>query len=151
LNNIIGQEKIKERIRIWVYTTPQNALFRGSAGSGKTTLALAYGKAIATDQLYYEICAGQKLYPPTDLEPVIIDEIHRLPNEENWYQYDGVLIGCTTEGAPVSEPLRSRMRELWLEPYSLEELSRIALLNAKIPDFAAECVANRCKIWYLCI
>ncbi len=146
MERIIGQEEIMHRLRIWVYTLHyQNALFRGESGSGKTTIAKSYGRAIATENLYYELCAGQRLYPPGDNEPVIIDEIHRLPNEESWYDYSGVLIGCTTEGAPISEPLRSRMVPLWLAPYSLEELTQIVLQNSRIPEFVARCIASRCR------
>jgi Holliday junction resolvasome RuvABC ATP-dependent DNA helicase subunit len=134
-------------MRIWAATGDyHNALLRGQFGGGKTTIAKWYAKSVASDIFYYEICQGQRLYPPEDEEPVILDEIHRLRNVEGWYEYGGVLVGCTTEGAPVSEPMRSRMTELWLRPYSEEELVRIIQLRVpKAPHLAATRIAKRCR------
>jgi Holliday junction resolvasome RuvABC ATP-dependent DNA helicase subunit len=144
---IIGQESITSRMRIWVATGDHcNALLRGQFGGGKTTIAKWYAESVATEMFYYEICQGQRLYPPEDGEPVILDEIHRLRGIEGWYEYGGVLVGCTTEGAPVSEPMRSRMVELWLQPYSEEELVRIIQLRVpKTPNLAASRIAKRCR------
>lgn len=144
---IIGQEEIINRMRIWIATGDfRNALLRGQFGGGKTTIAKWYAEAAAGEVFYYEICQGQRLYPPEDNEPVILDEIHRLRGIEGWYEYPGVLIGCTTEGAPVSEPMRSRMVEMWLRPYTEDELVRIVKMRVpKTPDLAATRIAMRCR------
>lgn len=144
---IVGQEEITDRIRVWIATNDyRNALLRGQFGGGKTTIAKWYAGAIANQVFYYEICQGQRLYPPEDNEPVILDEIHRLRGVEGWYEYSGTLIGCTTEGAPVSEPMRSRMVEMWLRPYSDDELVRIIHARVpKVPDLAALRIVKRCR------
>ena len=72
------------------------------------------------------MCSGKSIQPPDDGEPVLLDEIHNLKDEELWYEY-APMIGCTTEGAPVSDPLKSRMVELWMEEYTLQELTTIVV------------------------
>jgi len=143
---IIGQDKIINRMRIWIATEPMNVLLRGQFGGGKTTIAKWYAQSVAKSVFYYEVCQSQRLYPPEDNEPVILDEIHRLRGHTAWYEYSGVLIGCTTEGAPVPSPMKSRMNEMWLQPYSEEDLIKIIDVRvSKVPPLAAERIAKRCR------
>jgi len=124
---IIGQPKIVSRVDMWIFTDSKvNALFRGSPGSGKTLIAEYYASHIGEHHYHFHMCSGQAIQPPDDGEPVLLDEIHNLKNEELWYSYSP-LIGCTTEGAPISDPLKSRMVELWMEEYTLQELTTIVV------------------------
>jgi len=140
---IIGQNDIITRVRTWIYTGDKvNVLFRGFAGSGKTLIARYYAGMIARDFYHYHMCTGRAIEPPEDDEPVILDEIHRLKKEELWYDFSP-MIGCTTEGAPISDPLKSRMVELWMSEYSLQELTNIVVNATGLPSLPAFIAATR--------
>jgi len=140
---IVGQYDLITRIRMWIYTGGGvNVLFRGFAGSGKTLIARHYASMIAKDFYHYHMCTGQAIEPPDDGEPVILDEIHRLKKEELWYDFSPI-IGCTTEGAPISDPLKSRMVELWMAEYSLQELTTIVMNATGLPPMPAFIAATR--------
>jgi Holliday junction resolvasome RuvABC ATP-dependent DNA helicase subunit len=143
LPDIIGQEAIINRVRMWIHTGSKvNVLFRGAPGSGKTLIARYYASMIGKEFYHYRMCSGESAGPPDDGEPVLLDEIHRLRHEEQWYDYSP-LIGCTTEGARISDPLKSRMVELWMAEYSLRELTAIVMDATRLPSVAAYIAASR--------
>jgi len=140
---IIGQDDIITRVRTWIYTGDKvNVLFRGFAGSGKTLIARYYAGMIARDYYHYHMCTGVAISLPDDDEPVILDEIHRLKKEEMWYDFSP-MVGCTTEGSPISDPLKSRMVELWMAEYSLQELTTIVMNATGLPPLSASIAATR--------
>ena len=142
---IIGQPKIINRVEMWIFTESKvNALFRGSPGSGKTLIARYYASRIGTDHYHYIMCSGKSIQPPDDGEPVLLDEIHNLRNEEFWYDYSP-LIGCTTEGAPISDPLKSRMVELWMAEYTLQELITIVVNATGLSPMVGFIIALRSR------
>ncbi len=147
LTTFIGQEAAQKRIGLWIKTNFRtNTLFRGGPGSGKTTLAKIYAQAISGGDYYYHLCTrGTNISPPEGAKVVILDEIHNLRNEEIWYEFPGVLIGCTTEGAPISEPLMTRMTEIWMDGYTLEELTQIVIDKVSLTPIAAYAISLRAR------
>lgn len=92
LNDFVGQEKLKERLRIAVEASTQrdhpldHVLFSGPPGLGKTTLAAIVANEMGTT---FRVTTGPALERPGDLAAILsnldagdvffIDEIHRLP------------------------------------------------------------------------
>lgn len=143
----IGQEAVQKRISLWIETNFRtNTLFRGGPGSGKTTLAKIYAEAISGGDYYYHLCtSGTRIDPPEGAKVILLDEIHNLKNEEAWYEFPGVLIGCTTEGAPISEPLMTRMTEIWMDEYTLQELAQIVVNKVSLTPIAAYAISLRAR------
>lgn len=133
----IGQEPIKEVAKIIVDAAKKEKrelppiLIAGAFGLGKTTLARLivnrFGKS-------HEFIAGLAL-ARSKMNPtgrMIIDEIHNIPPE----QCDNLNtlidrrklfpIGCTTNPGRLPAAFRSRFRILYLEPYTVRDLERIA-------------------------
>jgi Holliday junction resolvasome RuvABC ATP-dependent DNA helicase subunit len=75
----------------------------------------------------------------------MLDEIHKLKPEEAWYQWPGVIVGATTEGAPIAAPMMSRMVPIWLEPYTVGEIAEIIDRRCPIPDLGRDVVARRVR------
>lgn len=150
MNEFIGQLKVKARFKVWLETGDlPNVLLRGSPGSGKTTLAKVF-----TDQFcrrwgrqpYYAIATeNQGTVPPPKVGCVLVlDEIHNLKNEVDFYSFH-TLIGCTTEGSPISQPLHDRMVEVWLEPYTVTDLAEIIKGHCGLLPLACFTVASRAR------
>jgi Holliday junction DNA helicase RuvB len=90
-------------------------------------------------------CTGVPLWPPQHPRVVFLDEIHRLRPEEPWYKFDGVIVGATTEGAPISDPMMSRMIPVWLEAYTEAEIVEIIDRRCPINEPGAVVVASRVR------
>lgn len=141
----IGQEKVIVRLRMWLYSgDPPNILLRGQFGSGKTTLAKWYADSLDPNY-YYHMCSRDPAYPPEDSCVVVLDEIHRLFPEELWYEYPGVIVGCTTEGAPINPAFQSRFIPMWMEPYTQQELTRIVSESVGLPATLSGVIATRSR------
>jgi len=143
---MIGQKKLQFWIDTWYKSgTKQNLLLRGGPGMGKTMFAEYYAARMAKCFWHYIPCSVKNIKIPQDDEPVVLDEIHLLKEPEAWYDRPNLLVGCTTEGAPVPEALRSRMFEFWMAPYSLKELSNIILESYPICKHVAKAIARRSR------
>jgi Holliday junction resolvasome RuvABC ATP-dependent DNA helicase subunit len=142
--SFIGQAKVINRLRMWaVMGAGTNLILRGSAGSGKTTIAQWYAYSL-NQEYYYHVCDGSHILPPSENVPVVLDEIHNLRPVEAWYQYPGVIVGCTTEAAELPEPFMTRFITVWLERYKLKELQQIAE-TAGVNPMVAKCIAKRSR------
>ena len=150
MKKIIGQTRMRNRLTKW-YDAGYfpNVLFRGSPGMGKTLLALCWGEMIQekTDKkMFHIMCQRGKLIEVEGKDIFILDEIHNYENEENLYNIEFGLIGCTTEGAPLTEALVSRFSVFWLEPYNPLELARITKMYAPaLPSKICFSIALRCR------
>jgi len=133
LKKIIGQLVIRRRLTKWAERGYfPNTLFRAPPGMGKTLLALCWGEIIKEHtgkKLYHYMCKKTEPAPVTE-EVIVLDEIHNLPNEEDFYNQDFGIIGCTTEGAPISEAFQSRFHVFWLDPYNVNDLAGITKMYA---------------------
>jgi Holliday junction resolvasome RuvABC ATP-dependent DNA helicase subunit len=121
-----------------------NVLLRGAFGCGKTELGRYYAHTL-DPQYRMHICDGSVVRPPEGAGVVMLDEIHKLKPEEAWYQWPGVIVGATTEGAPISAPMMSRMITVWLEPYTVAEIKEIIDRRCPIPTLARDVVAGRVR------
>ncbi len=98
--NYIGQEKLKQNVRIMIDAAkqrkelPEHLLFYGNPGLGKTTLAYLIANEIGSD---IRIASGPTIEKIGDLAAILtnlkensvffIDEIHRLRNQVEEYLY----------------------------------------------------------------
>jgi len=141
----VGQSRAITRLRmLMLVEPPPNVLIRGGFGSGKTELGRWYAHSIDPEYMYYT-CDGAAVHPP-DSGVVFLDEIHKLRPQEAWYQFVGTIVGATTEGTPMSDPMRSRFTEIWLEEYTPEELAEILSLRTELPTKAIDAIVSRCRL-----
>ena len=143
----IGQEPTKKILEITIGAALKtkkplpNILLTGVYGHGKTTLArLIAERAETSFQIIDGANAETLLASPKKDVLYIIDEIHNISSVLS----DSInilidqqkihLIGCTTSPGKLQAPLRSRLRLLYLDDYTAEDISKIILAAAQKVD-----------------
>lgn len=145
-NQYIGQERVKTFAKVMVQAAKKenrklpNILIDGGYGLGKTSLARV---------IYREFGLTPKVIDASSLTPnnvesimpsfgtgIIIDEVHNLDRQVA----DSLnllidrsqlsIIACTTNSGDLSAPFKSRFRAIHLDPYTLEDISKIVDLVA---------------------
>jgi len=174
LKDIVGQDKAKQVAQILIKAAKKKGgvlphiASSGSAGTGKTTLALAIANEMGSK---LHISNGSIIRNIKDLKRYLdeikegdilfIDEIHRLPIrvceslytilEDFRYEYidkekaysvelpQFTMMGATTHIGTLPDPLRQRLKFiLEFEKYTLEELTEISSRVAKENGFALQ-------------
>jgi Holliday junction DNA helicase RuvB len=187
LDRLVGQDTAKrllkaelERVRKEGSVFPHTVL-TGPAGVGKSTLAKAisidlgydfhpitadpsWRQAQVTDFLLrlpttgYDV--GGRRLAAGKCHTVFIDEVHRLPDWEAWYEPtttcnvmigqmawlpDFSWIGATTNINRIPHAMRTRLLEIELEPYTVEEVAEIIERSRLLPADMAMEVALRSR------
>lgn len=156
----IGQEKIWTEVSLVVEDIKNNGnnhsiIFRAPSGYGKTTLALMCINFIGLNKsmYYFPSDDGLGMTPPLNLNKKIsiLDEAHRYKNQERLYplmdsgEYSWFIL--TNETGSLKEPLVNRCIQFIFQPYTKENLSKIAensLATYKFPqEFLSE-IGKRC-------
>lgn len=146
LAQYIGQEKVKEELRIYIEAAKNRSesldhvLLYGPPGLGKTTMAMVIANEMAVN---IRTTSGPAIERPGDLVAILnelepgdvlfIDEIHRLPRvaEEMLYSamedfYVDIMVGQGTTAHPVHFPL---------PPFTLVgATTRAGMLSAPLRD-----------------
>lgn len=147
-SNFIGQRNIKRELQaIIAEGAAPSILLRGGYGCGKTTLAKMTAASIGP-YIYYD-CPPKEVSQLGDI--IIIDEIHLEVQPERLYKMmDGkMFIFCTTEGAELPNPFKSRCIELYFSPYTVGNIALIVLNSFYNNDTYVELsqaieIAKRC-------
>jgi len=109
-----------------------NIMIAGGYGLGKTTLATLIIQAMGVPLRVYDGYSINKEIPSPGT--IVIDEIHNLQPEItdvlNGHIDSGKLsiVGCTTNPGALPLAFRSRFRNLFLEDYRVEDLTKILSL-----------------------
>jgi len=163
LNNHIGQAPFKTIAAIHIKKiqnrggTFPHTVFFGGPGLGKTTLAKLIAKCLGTRfrEFIAEDLKAKKIHELIEetryLDIIFIDEIHSIDVSAGEilyaavqdFEYEGrkipavTLIGATTDAGDVPKPLLDRFPYRYsMQPYSLEELTRIVLFH--YPELSQE-------------
>jgi Holliday junction resolvasome RuvABC ATP-dependent DNA helicase subunit len=132
---IIDQTKALQLLNV-AARSRSSVLFVGGPGRGKTTLAVSYlhrfGRPVtvrANAKGFYDVIASTR-------EPVFIDEAHKLRDPEflypflddpgSWLRRKRVFALATTDQGDLPGPLVSRLINVALETYRIEDLMLIA-------------------------
>lgn len=146
LDDVVGQEKVVERLRIILEATRKrreplgHLLLDGPPGLGKTTLATVIPKELKTE---LQITSGPSLSAPKDLLPYLtnasygsvlfIDEIHRLPPAVEEFIYPAMedfRVDIT-----LGEGLNARTINMKLQPFTvIGATTRSGMLTAPLRD-----------------
>jgi Holliday junction DNA helicase RuvB len=131
----MGQVEAKELARIMVTASRKekrplpNILVVGEYGLGKTTLAKIIHREYGIDPVVIDASSINREIPMTG--DFLIDEIHNLTPDVadtlNIYLDSGNLriLGCTTDEGQLPSAFRSRFRPLFLQSYSVDDLTSI--------------------------
>lgn len=130
LKDFLGQEKIKERLEIFIQAAKQrkealgHSLFLGPAGLGKTTLSHILANEMGTNMV---VTSGPSIEKAGDLAGILtnlqvgdvlfIDEIHRLQRSVEEYLYSAMedyRIDITIDSGPSARTIH-----LDLNPFTL--------------------------------
>jgi len=165
----IGKEQVKQLLQRMLEAAERRGeklepiLLFGPAGCGKTALARLLAKrrdfAEIPCPLVSENVFLVRLFANRKRKIVILDEIQALKRESQEalhrildngiieiglkYKFKPTLIACTTRISELTLPLRSRFVEIWVGPYSPEEIAGIAGLAAKRIKFGINEAAAR--------
>ena len=146
LNEVIGQRKVVERLRIVLDATLRrkeplgHILFDGPPGLGKTTLAMTLAREMGTE---CQITSGPALMAPKDLlsyltnasygSILFIDEIHRLPPAVEEFIYP--VMEDFRVDIVLGEGLSARTINMKLKPFTIiGATTRSGMLTAPLRD-----------------
>jgi Holliday junction DNA helicase RuvB len=137
----IGQDRAKKIAKVMLSASSMerrplpNILIDGSYGLGKTSLAKVIFNELKIKPRIIDASALNKIIPPIlTRQAAIIDEIHNLDPQVadtlNILIDEGKLsiIGCTTNPGMLPAPFRSRFRNVHLDPYTQDQISKILRL-----------------------
>jgi len=135
LGEYVGQQKAKKIASIMIEAAKKdqrplpNVLITGQFGQGKTSLARLMADDFDPSILLVDATAVNKEVPQSGT--YIIDEIHNLNPDVcdslNIAIDDSKIhiIGCSTNPGALPAAFRSRFRQIYLEPYSANNISDI--------------------------
>jgi len=146
LEEFVGQERLKERIRIFIEAARKrgdaldHVLFHGPPGLGKTTLAHVIGNELGAN---VRVTSGPILERPADLvglltklehgDVLFIDEIHRIDRVVEEYLYSAMedfAIDIMTGTGPGSASVRVNLEHFTM----IGATTRTGLLTAPMRD-----------------
>lgn len=146
LDEFIGQERLKERVRIFIEAARKrgdaldHVLFHGPPGLGKTTLAHVIGHELGAN---VRVTSGPILERPADLvglltklehgDVLFIDEIHRIDRVVEEYLYSAMedfVIDIMTGTGPGSASVRVNLEHFTM----IGATTRTGLLTAPMRD-----------------
>jgi len=160
LDQFIGQIHLRDKIKRLLTSNPQNILFFGPPGVGKSTLALILAQQ--WDLAFIRLSApetnlSQLRKQVKDKKLLILDEIHRFSKAQQDFFLPLLetgqltLLATTTENPSFSltRQLLSRMHVLRLIPLSTAELEQLAkrgleALSLSLPAEAIEIIIQAC-------
>lgn len=142
LNEFIGQESLKERLRIFINAAKMRGeplshlIFCGPPGLGKTTLAHIIAKTMGTN---LTLTSGPLIEKPGDLAGILtnlkegdiffIDEIHRLPRAVEEYLYPAMedfKLDILIDSGPSARSVQVKLNRFTM----IGATTRIGLLTA---------------------